>query len=259
VSDNFPYCAAGDQLDLLSASRCEKQNVAVAPWFWGSPACTAEAFRVMAGKDVGYRYRIGYSGPREPGTCQESQMGVRADIRMRYRYNLPDKDCVYHVRVGFENARTGFEMDHFEVEGTTADDETWRIKTDTVYVPLHMHLTIEAWLEEVSLGGLTPDCESPLNESEVWINYLDIEFPHPGTGQSDYSQRIIGYGEGRGSDIAFPAKDLHQWDNVAWEQPNRGSEELKMYFSTPNTAIKIEGPTFRNNEGNFRKRVHLVD
>ena len=48
-------------------------------------------------------------------------------------------------------------------------------------------------------------------------------------------------------------------ENVAWEQPNRSSEELKMYYSTLKNSIKIEGWTFRNNEGNFRKRVHLLD
>jgi hypothetical protein len=53
--------------------------------------------------------------------------------------------------------------------------------------------------------------------------------------------------------------DLHRWDNVAWELPQQASEELKMYYTLPLNSIKIEGLTFRNYEGNFRKRVHLLD
>lgn len=128
-----------------------------------------------------------------------------------------------------------------------------------MFVPIHMRLTIRAWLEEDLQGYPFPDCETIGTESEVFIQYLELTFDHPATGAINDERSIIGFGEGRGSDLSIPAQDLHRWDNVAWEQPNQSSEELKMYFSTPKTAIKIEGWTFRNHEGKFRKRVHLFD
>lgn len=255
-SDNFPYCATGDQTDALLSNECKKQNASKSPYFWGTPECVAEAFRMMARGEPGDRFLIGYSGPRLPGTCRESQHLTRVSWNLRYQFNLPDKDCVYHLRFGFVDIRTGEETDSFEVEGTTENDQDWHTPSGTVFVPYHIRLKIRAWLEEDSQGGLFPDCENFVNESEAFINYLRLSFPHPGTGVGE-ERTIIGLGEGRGSDILFV--DLHQWDNVAWQQPSQGSEELKMYYSTPKNSLKIEGLTFRNYEGNFQKRVHIVD
>jgi len=258
-SDNFPYCATGDQTDALLSNECKKQNASKSPYFWGTPECVAEAFRMMASGEVGDQYDIGYSGPREPGSCRPAQFLTRVDWDLRYQMNLPDKDCVYHLRFGFEDILTGKERDSFEVEGTTENDQTWHTPSGTVYVPAHMMLTIEAWLEEDSQGGFFPDCENFVNESEAWINYLKLTFNHPGTGQGNVTRTVIGLGEGRGSDLVIPPYDLDKWDNVAWEQPNQANEELKMYYSTPKNSVKIEGLTFRNYEGNFQKRVHLLD
>jgi hypothetical protein len=257
-SDNYPYCATGDQFDAAASSECNKQNARVSPWFWGTPECVAEAERMMARGNPGDRYFIGYSGPRLPGSCRESQYLTKVGYSLRYRFNLPDKDCVYHLRFSFDDIRTGLQTDTFEVTGTTANDQTWLMTPAgrTVYVTYHTRVRIHAWLEEVSQGGLFPDCENFVNESEAYINYLKLSFLNPGTGAAE-NRTIIGLGEGRGSDLLFA--DLHRWDNVAWEQPQQASEELKMYYTLPLNSIKIEGLTFRNYEGKFQKRVHLLD
>jgi hypothetical protein len=258
VADNYPYCATGDK-EAMDEPECEKQNVDYVPYFWGTPECQAEAFRIMnTPGDVG-RYYIGYSGPREPRSCKQSRSLILADWDIRTRFNLGDKHCRYYLRVAFVDQVTGEEIDHFEFSETENNDNTWRTYSGSVEVPHHVQLEVRAWLDWIPNSDIiTPSCDSVF-ESEIFIEYLTLTFTHPAIGESNDKRTIIGYKEGRGSDLSFPISDLHLWDNVAWQQPNRGSEELKMYYSAPSNAVKIEGPTKDNNEGNFRKRVHLLD
>ena len=115
---------------------------------------------MMARGEIGDQYEIGYSGPRTPGSCEEDQTLIRASFRLRYQFDLPDKDCVYHLRFGFKNIRSGVEAGSFEVEGTTDNDQTWHIYSGTMFVPYHVRLTIRAWLEQDSQGGSFPNCDS---------------------------------------------------------------------------------------------------
>jgi hypothetical protein len=102
-------------------------------------------------------------------------------------------------------------------------------------------------------GGATPNCDS-FAESEAYINYLRLGFTHPATGQS-LNRTIIGLDEGVGN-----VTRLDGDNNVGWEQPSRNSDELYLYYSTLGFgSLKIEGPTDAGNEGNFQKRVHLIE
>lgn len=259
----WPYCATGDKIAWDDAE-CSKQNVHFTPYFWGAPECQTEAFKMMARGGVGDKYYIGYSGPRQPGSCKQSQRKVKAHYRLRYLFEVPDKDCKYNLKVTFENRSTGVETDSIQVSGNKDNSDVWRVATGQIFVPYHIRLKIRAWLVEESQGGVFPGCDHGF-ESEVFVEYLRLYFNHPGTGEgedegswTDKDKRtIIGFREGRGSDLLFT--DLHRWDNVAWEQPNRDNEEIKMYYSSPKNSIKIEGPTDDGNEGRFQKTVHILD
>lgn len=252
VGGNYPYCATGDRY-ALDQDECDEQRTDYSPWFWGTPECEAQAYRMMARGEPGDRFAIGYSGPRKPGTCEESQTLVRVSSRLRYRFNLPDKDCVFRLRFGFRNIHSGKLEDSFYVSGTTENDQIWHVFNDALFVPYHFHLEIEARLIEDSQGWPFPDCES-LSESEAYISELEFTLDHPGTGQVNDFRTIIGHREGRGSLF-----NLDGWDNVAWEQLSGGGSELKMYYWATFHSISIEGPTDPGNEGTFRKRVHLLD
>ncbi len=262
TADAWPYCATGDKI-AWDDPECSKQNVEFVPWFWGSPACQVEAFQMMAGGNVGDQYYIGYSGPRQPGNCRYTKRTTRAYYQLRYYFDLPDKDCVYNLKIDFVNFFTSKIEDSIQVSGTTANDQTWRTATGYIYTPYHIILKLRAWLVEDSQGGWLPSCDT-FTESEIFVEYLRLYFTHPGTGEGegedfiDKDRRtIIGFREGRGSDVFL--NDLHKWDNVAWEQPNQSNEEIKMYYSSLKDSLKIEGPTQEGNQGRFEKKVHLLD
>lgn len=255
--DNYPYCATGDKSAMTDEPECVKQRVDYTPYFWGTPECQATAFRIMSTPGEPEPFFIGYSGPRQPRSCQTRRIPVKADYEIRYRFNLGDVDCRYNMEIGFTDLVTGKKTDSIRFSATEANDNTWRTPNGTVMVPYHMRLSIRAWLTEESTSIFFPDCENYLTESEIFIEYLRLTFIHPGTGDAGDRRTIIGFKEGRGSDLLL--KDLHKWQNVAWEQPAQSSEELEMYYSAPSSAIKIEGPTQKDYEGNFQKRVHLLD
>ena len=65
---------------------------------------------------------------------------------------------------------------------------------------------------------------------------------------------IIGYREGRGT-----LGTLDNYDNTAWRQPGKSSEQYRMYYSSFYNSIKIEVDSESPKKGNFEKRVHLLD
>lgn len=248
VKDNLPYCITGSQA-AWSESECDKQRVRQVPWFWGTPECEAEAYRMMQLGDVGDRYPIGYSGPREPGSCRQANLLIRADYRLRIRWNLPDRHCRYVVRLAFQDIGTGKETGNIVYEGTTDNDETWFVRTGTVVVPIHMQLKLRGELIERGSGS----CASAF-ESEAYINYFELTYTHPGTGAS-MTRTLIGLDEGVGN-----LTRLNGDNNIGWEQPSEGSEDLYLYYSTLGAgSLKIEGGTSDGHKGNFRKRVHLIE
>ena len=255
VEDAYAYCATGEKSEVRTDPECRLQNVTKSPYFWGTPECVAEAFKMMKKGETGDRYNIGYSGPRQRGSCKQSEhiMQVRWDLD--YRFNLPDQNCVYTLNFGFEDLATGIERDSFEVVGTTDNDEEDLAKNGNIFVPIHMRLKVRAKLTERDQSFSDNQCLSVL-ETEAWIDSLRLTFDHPGTGESNKVVTIIGFDEGQGTFL-----NLHQWDNVAWEQPNINSDDFRMYNNR--NAIKIEtepdGITNDGDVGNFRKRVHLLD
>jgi hypothetical protein len=254
VGDNFPYCATGSQA-AWSEDECEKTRARQRPWFWGTPACRAEAYRMMALGAVGDQYEIGYSGPRLPGTCQAANPYLVVDWETRIRWNLPDQNCRFDVTMRFEDLETGRETGRLSFSGSVDDENQWYVRGGsgaTVTVPIHMNLKLVGKLIDRNNAGLFPDCDS-LAESEFYINYLKLTFRHPATGER-ISRTVIGLDEGSGN-----VTRLDRDNNVGWDQP-RNADELSLYFSTlGGGSLKIEGPTDTNNEGTILKRVHLVE
>lgn len=250
ISDWFPYCATGDKI-AWDSSECQKRPFRFVPYFWGSPECRDIAFGMMANGSVGDRYNIGYSGPRASGSCRQGNGRVTATVTMRYRYDVPDKDCTHRTRIAFFDL-TGTYLNRFEVNGTQENDETWRTATATLSVPLHMSLRVEtALLEQPGFGSC-----AGIFESELWIEWLRVRFTHPATGERR-TRTIVGFREGRGADLL--AQDLDRFENVAWTQPNKRNEDFVMEYSAFYDSIKIEGEADAGHVGNFRKRVHLID
>ncbi len=256
VENAFAYCATGDKSEAEDSDECKKQNITKSPYFWGTPECVAQAYRMMNKGETGDLYNIGYSGPRQRGSCKQSEhiMEVRWD--MDYSFNLPDRNCVYTLRFGFEDIASGKERDSFEVVGTTDNDQEDLSANGSVFVPIHMQLKIKAKLTERSVGA-TNDCLS-VAQSEAWIESLRLTFDHPGTSESNKVVTIIGHDEGRGA-----INNLHMFDNVAWEHPNLDGDEMRIYYEPPKNSIKIQNKigdfSSDGDEGNFRKRVHLLD
>ena len=119
--DNWPYCATGDKY-AWDQGECDETNVTFKPWFWGHPECQAVAFEMMKAGRVGDRYYIGNSGPRDRRSCRESERLMKARATVRYRYNLPDKDCIHRVIFRFRDLNDK-QSDTLTIEGTTANDE----------------------------------------------------------------------------------------------------------------------------------------
>ncbi len=249
-ADWFPYCATGDKI-AWDSSECDKGNVTFQPWFWGSEHCQARALDLMESGSIGASYYIGYSGPRAPDSCRENNQRVTASYNLRYRYNVPDKDCTHRTRIAFFDLDGNY-VSRFTVSGTQENDEVWRNATGSVSVPLHMTLRIETELLEQDGFG---SCAG-IFESELWISSLTLSFNRPGIGGSD-RRTIIGFREGRGADLL--AQDLDVFENAAWTQPSKRSEEFVMEYSSFYDSIKIEGEADAGHKGNFNKRVHLVD
>ncbi len=250
-ADNYPYCATGDKI-AWEDPECDKGNVTFLPWFWGSPHCRAEAFGMMETGEVGDRYYIGYSGPRDRNSCRESERRVRATATMEYRYDVPDGDCTHRTRIAFFDLDGNY-VSRFTVSGNTQNHETWRTVSGDLPVPWHMRLRIETELLERDDG--IGNC-SGIFESELWIRSLRLRFTRPGLGGSE-TRTIIGFREGRGADLLL--QDLDVFENTGWTQPNKRNEEFRMEYSAPYDSIKIEGEADAGHSGNFNKRVHLVD
>ena len=245
-----PYCATGDKI-AWDSSECDKGNVTFQPWFWGSEHCQAQAFSMMETGSVGASYYIGYSGPRAADSCRENNQRVTASFSLRYRYDVPDKDCTHRTRVAFFDLNGNY-ISRFTVSGTQENDETWRTATGTVTVPIHMTLRIETeLLEQPGFGSC-----AGVFESELWIESLRLTFNRPGIGGRD-TRTIIGFREGRGADVL--AQDLDVFENAAWTQPNKRNEDFVMEYSSFYDSIKIEGEADAGHAGNFNKRVHLID
>lgn len=253
VGDTYPYCATGSAA-AWGENECDETRVRLRPHFWGSPACEAQAYRMMALGAVGERYAIGYSGPREPGTCHQANLFVEADYEIYIRWNLPDQNCRFDIDVAFEDLASGKETDRFSYEGSVDNENEWFSESGTVIVPIHMQLKLKGELIDRNNDGLFPDCESAF-ESEAYINYLTLSFTHPSSGEQ-ITRTIMGLDEG-----AFNPTVLDGDNDIAWEQPDRSSEDLNLYSSTLGTGVslKIEGPTDEGHEGNFQKRVHLIE
>lgn len=257
VADAHPYCATGDKSEVKTSTECKKQDIKKSPYFWGSPECVAEAYRMMKKGGTGDRYKIGYSGPRQPGSCKESEHLTRVRYDLDYSFDLPDKNCVYTLRFGFEDIGTGKERDSFEVVGTTDNQLTDLSDSGYIFVPIHMQLKVRAKLTERNHSFTDNNCNSPA-QSEAWIETLLLTFDHPGTSESNKEVTIIGFDEGRGA-----INNLHMYDNVAWEHPNLSSDDLRIYYEPLKNSIKIQNKignwSTDGDVGNFRKRVHLLD
>ena len=252
VGLNLPYCATGTQ-SAWSKSECSERQVRQLPYFWGTPECEAEAYRMMARGAVGDRYDIGYSGPREPGSCHQANPILEASWRMRFRWNLPDQDCDFKLRFRFREIPSNRLTGEFVVTGNTGNDSEWIVEDGTAFVPIHMRLEVQAKLVYVNRSTILPSCASLL-ESEAFLDWLELSFTHPATGEA-IQRTVIGLNEGAGA-----IGDLHRSNNVAWEQPDHGSEDFTLFFDPVfENSLKFDGPTEAGNVGNFRKRVHLIE
>ena len=256
VQNAYAYCTTGDKSEAKSSDECGEQNITKSPYFWGTPECVAEAYRMMKKGETGDRYNIGYSGPRQRDSCKQSEHLMEVRWNMDYSFNLPDRNCVYTLRFGFEDITSGKERGSFEVVGTTDNDQEDLSANGNVFVPIHMQLKIKAKLTERSVGS-TNNCSS-LAQSEAWIESLRLTFDHPGTSESNKEVTIIGNDEGRGA-----INNLHMFDNVAWEHPSLDNDEMRIYYEPLKNSIKIQNKfgdgSSNGDEGNFRKRVHLLD
>lgn len=245
----WPYCATGDKI-AWDSGECDETDVTFKPWFWGHPECRAETFRMMKSGAVGERYYIGNSGPRDRRSCRESERRMTARYTLRYRYNVPDKDCIHRVIVRFRDL-DGRQTGAFTVNGTTDNDEKWLSATGDVVVPLHMKLELDVDLLEDAGSGTCDAFAS--NESEVWIDYLRLSISEPGTARG-ITRSIIGYREGRGA-----IRDLDEYSNTAWVASSGSQRQFDMEYSTTFNSIKIEANAEAPKSANFEKRVHLVD
>lgn len=252
VGNNLPYCATGDQF-AWSEPECQERQVRQRPYFWGTPECEAAAYRMMALGNIGDQYDIGYSGPRRPGTCHQANLVINVDYEIRVRWNLPDRNCRFDVNVAFEDLASGRITGRLDFDGSVDDEDEWNIETGSVNVPIHMNLKLRGILIDRNDDGFLPDCESLL-ESEFYFDYLTLNFTHPASGER-VSRTIMGLDEGSGN-----VTILNGDNNVAWVQPNLANEELSLYREgLLGGVLKIEGRTNTGNEGNIRKRVHLIE
>lgn len=245
--DGWPYCATGDKV-AWDSNECDEGNVRFAPWFWGHHECRMQAFSMMKGAPRGSRYYIGYSGPRDRYSCRESERLIRVNYEMRYRWDVSDNQCVNKVQVEFRSL-DGEQHSSFTVRGSEDNDGDWLIRRGSLNVPPHLMLRLDADLEED--GG---NCSGPA-QTELWINYLRLDFSHPGLG-GNIDRTIIGFSEGN---FAPPFTTLDNYLNTGWEQPDKSSEEYRMYFTESFNSIKLEVRERHPANGNFRKRVHLLD
>lgn len=248
-ADNKPYCLTGDPWAWGNTSECAAGNWTAVPWFWGHPECQAEAFRMMNSGSIGERYYIGNSGPRDPRSCRESQRRIRVDVTLRYKFNIPDKDCIHHLLFGITD-RAGNGTGSFRVKATKANDDTWRTASVEAAMPYHMRLNVGTWLEEDNDGG---NCAG-IFESEVYIDYLKFSYVHPGTGER-VTRMAIGNREGR--DAA--GRRLDGFDETGWSQPNRSSDEFVMEYDPATHGLRIEGEADDGHNGDWTKPVYLLD
>ena len=205
---------------------------------------------MMKGGAVGDRYYIGYSGPRDRSSCRESQRNIEVRATMRYRWDLPDKDCINKMEVEFKSL-DGDKWGSFTVEGTTRNDAEWFVKSWDLVIPHHLLLELDMDLREDNDGG---NCNSAgATETELWIDYLRLSMSEPGENKA-VTRTVIGYREGRGT-----LGTLDNYDNTAWRQPGKSSEQYRMYYSSFYNSIKIEVDSESPKKGNFEKRVHLLD
>lgn len=257
--EDYPYCATGNKVALLTDSECKKQfGVRYLPYFWGNEECAIEAYEMMQNGYIGERYYIGYSGPRASG-CKDTVPTVLASYELTYLLNLADQgDCRYNMKLSFDGLDSGTNRsDGSSISLSSTKDTKYVRKTGSIRVPLHMRIDLKTSMDDVS--GPFSKCQNLLGaKSEGFIYNLSVSFNHPQTGRR-INRTLIGNAEG--VEYLFPLK-LADKNNVGWRKSS-GSWDLHYGISSQALSrgggLMVKGTTGGGYTGNFYKWVHLID
>jgi len=268
TANSPPYCYTGSGFVMAAFTnhRCiKKVNVHFPGYFWGNTECANQSYEMLETEGAVSRVWIGTSGPRtSENSCAPKESTVTASYTLGYRHNQADVDCHLNFKVtayglnspGSDDNRGNGTSFSFKRDGSIALVGGAAKRTGTIKLPYNMKLQLDLWLTRESGFG---NCSS-IFETETYIDYLEVSFTHPVTGQSSFKRMLIGNYEA----AAYPGLIAHNQAKSPWTRTS-GKWDLK--YDAVYTALKIEGDTYAESETlsssaskiRLTKEISLID